>query len=114
MIIPLIVAAIAAAQQPGTSTVKMSCALAAHVAISQAINGGDDTGPSVELREFSSQYSETICVESRKVNGRIFVVFVPGGLVRDGGLVYVIEPDLKARRVRGITCEDSPNPEVCE
>jgi hypothetical protein len=113
MIIPAMAAALFLAS-PGTSTISMSCAVAAHVAIRQAVEDTNNTespgGPQMLLR----RYSNMICVESRKVNGRIFVIFAPGGLVRDGGLEYVVEPNLEARRVRGIPCEDSPEPTVCE
>ena len=114
MIFSMLVVAVAASQQASTQKITMTCAVAVHVAVRQASKEPEGAASSVDLSDLLSTYSGVTCTESRKTTGRVFVTFFSKGLVRDGGLQYVVEPSLEARRVRSIPCEDHPDPHVCE
>ena len=114
MIIPILAIAATAWQQASAPKITMTCAVAVHVAIQQASKDAKITGASGDLPDLLSRYSGAICTESRKMAGRVFVTFLPNGLVRDGELQYVVEPTFGAKRVRSIPCEDHPDPHVCE
>jgi len=114
MIISMLVPVLLASQHPDMLDMPMTCAVAIHIALRQADKGEGRAEPSRDLLELSSKYSTATCFESRKKKGRWVVIFAPGGLLLDGSLVYVVEPDMKIRQVRGVPCEDHPVPTVCE
>lgn len=103
-----------AAQQPGMLDMPTTCAVAIHMAIRQVDKDEGRVESSRNLLDMLTKYSITTCFESRKEKRRWIVIFAPGGLGRDGGLVYVVEPDLETRRVKSVPCEDHPEPMVCE